>query len=104
MGVGSNEFGSFRVFPNIAKLNCKVTLSELTFQCHTKSASWAPKERDFLIFVGHRPAAFSPSYIFLQSGHTGNFSGLRFGTHFFPQSALTGLPVTAELVMSVLLT
>jgi hypothetical protein len=38
------------------------------------------------------------SQISLHSGHTGNRSGSRLGTHTLPQSATTGVPITMASV------
>ena len=38
------------------------------------------------------------SQISLQSGHTGNFSGARLGTHTLPHRATTGVPITMASV------
>ena len=40
----------------------------------------------------------SDSQISWHSGHTGNFSGARLGTHTLPQSATTGVPITMASV------
>ena len=44
------------------------------------------------------PPGFICSQMSLQSGHTGNFSGARDGTHTLPQSAMTGVPITIASV------
>ena len=41
---------------------------------------------------------FMDSQTSLQSGHTGNFSGAREGTHTLPHSAITGVPMTIASV------
>ena len=93
-----------RVFPNVAEHHLDTSYLELAFKRHAKSASGAPIKRDLGFVSCHRPTALRLSKIFLHSGHTGNLSGFLLGTHFFPHKARTGAPVTADRVISVLLT
>ena len=50
-----------------------------------------------LSLLSHSPG-FSDSQISLQSGQTGNLSGFLVGTHTFPHSATTGVPLTMAAI------